>query len=540
MRTLQCVLSWLISLSLAAASPLGAACDSPERSWQPIPFGAQAVPMITVPAELRGAVVVTPPLHGQLTRDTDGGLYYTPEARFWTVGTDRFTLLSSGFPGGAHTVQLLAPTQRLVEYLEGAEQPPSSSSLWQVEGPRGGASFEPWAALAGERGFWVVPSVLGDSYLKAPLPGLGHGYGDAGTGAQGGWKPPGSGGGAGGACIPPECPWPEADGLILTLGSPDEHYVGLRARTGDAGVELRLEASGSTPGRWLRVALASHQLTLLAWDRDNAPSLAAVFLDGELVATTTLGFRMMHIPTAEARFGSQDADLNMPEHGWDQLAVFALKENSPRANCLRQDRFDGETLSNQWHTYGPSHLRVESSGVFESGVLTVDPAGAGNPAGGLVIATGLIPQAIGRLGVRFALDAESLTVPEGSTVLLADAANNQLCRSFRVLLEGTAAGPRLRVIATHLDNQSMPAATASLLLASSGRSILEIDWQRSTTDRVGTGYLRLFVNGEEKAELIGLHNHNQKLMDVRVGGITVAGNPSGKVALNDLELWYEP
>lgn len=518
---------------------LKAQCNSPERSSQPIPFGAQAVPLVTVPTSLLGAAVASLPLHGQLSRDLAGRLLYTPDPSFWTVGSDRLTLVGAGPTLERHIVQLLAPTRRVDESREQAEARPADGGLWQLEDPTSAAGFETVAALAGERGLWIAESPAADAYLKAGPRELLQGYGDAGTGAQGGWKPPGSGGG-GGHYVPSLWPWPQAEALILTLGAPGELHVGVRARTTPTGVELRLEASGTDPGPWLPVSLVPHQIQLLAWDRAQAPSLATLFVDGELVATAALSFPMSAVPTREVRFGSQDADLGMPAHGWDELATFMLPADAPRALCLREDGFDREALAGQWQTYGSNYLDLESGAERGFGVLRIDPAGPGSPAGGLVIANNLMPQAIGRLGVRFDVDTESLTLPEGSTVLLADAANNQWSRSFRVLLDGTAAGPRLRVIATHLDNLSVPAATTSFPLEYGARFEIEIDWQRSTTDRVGTGYLRLFVNGEEKAELIGLHNHTQKLMDVRVGSITVAGNPSGKVALDDLELWYEP
>lgn len=523
-----------------AQRPAWAQCDREGFSVMPISFGTGPVAVGALPELYWGGTVVAEPVHGQLSRLPGGGFAYTAAASFWTAGTDRLSVAS---PSGSavYTVRLLAPSARSRETFEEAESAPRAGGEWALVGRFAEALFEPAAALSGVNGMWVVDSPSQDIYLRTHLDLL-EGYGDAGAGAEGGWKPPGMGGGHRSPCAPPECTLPESSARILDLLFANGESVGLRMKTGASGVELRLEAGPTHRGSWLPVTQQPHQLILLAWDpAGSEPGGAAFYLDGELAASFSLGFVPRILSAPEVRFGTFEAESDIPGHGWDHLTAFSFTGKAARARCLRQESFDDPTLGSQWEVLGGENLEIVAPISDSGGALQVEPAGAGSPPGGVVSASSLMPLAIHRLGLRFGLDTQQLVLPPQSTVLLADAANNRWSRSFRLLIDPKPGGLgyQLRLQAREND-PALPPLAATVALPPGSRHTLEIDWLRSPTEVVGTGTLRLFIDGQEAAELTGLLTSEQTLMDVRVGGIAVVGSPSGKLLLDDVEMWYEP
>lgn len=542
----------LSAVLLFCAGASSAQCGRAGLIDAPIVFGPQERPIYEAgqlgPQER--ATILAAPSHGRIRVGAEGRFHFTPAPSFWSVGADSFTVAITSLTGTTmKTIRLLPPIVREAESsLQEAEGAPAPGSDWTLVGNLREARFVPEAALSGSLGFQVVPSPSGDTYLAStppypPEPPANlEGLGSSGSGGQGGWRPPGGGGGGGTGGIQPF-----SEAIVAALAAGSAPVISARMRTGEAGVELRLEVVGVPPTPWAGVSQEAHQLTLLGWDDHFArPQGAVLFLDGKLFASLAVfAGGLPSFGRLEARFGTMQAVGAVPAQGWDRLRAFSFRGPRPRPVCLREDRFSTRTLSSQWELFNADNVEIPGDASIDLSfgsdyLLAASPAGSGTPPGGMLKATSFTPP-FHRLGVRFRMSFDELDLTPGSSIVLLDAAHGLPGpRAFRVLLEPAAGGGgKLRLGARHNDPNT-PAATMIVPLPAGGWHQIELDWQRSETTLAGTGYLRLWLDGVEVGELLSLDNSDLALTDVRLGGVAQFGLPPGVLLFDDVEMWTEP
>ncbi len=525
----------MIALTLLGFSPVPAAwaaCPAPPAAAIEVAPGTDALDLPgPSPAEAGGWVeVVEPPLHGHVGL-TQGKLTYKPDSTFWTLGGDRLLARWSSLsrPPERVTLRLLARTARRVlaqQDFEGGH----AFDQWTLEGS---CELSGPARLAGAWGLEVTAgAVEGDGVLSKNVPDP-QGNASQGSGATGGWRPPGSVGGD--ALCQTRCEGFTEATLVSLRGAGASPVASVRMRQDDQGLGIRLITSTTSPaGPWLPLSAEPHTLTLLANGTETGGS-ALLWVDRKLVALSKSPLINWQAASAAAyTFGLADVAGDAATTHFDQLAVF--EQSTAILDCA--DSFEGPALSSAWGTVGAAGLDLESPGLSGDGTLAVRPDLGGDPPGALVTHGDLAGRAIRRLGVRLAFDPTLLEVPRGASVLVTGAANHFGTYSFRVLIEGLTGGALQMKVIARADSVTAPQPEAAFPL-SRGLHTLELDWWRSETDVVATGTLRLWLDGEEKAALVGLHNPNQLVTEVGFGALTLAGAPSGKLLLDEIETWYE-
>ncbi len=511
---------------LVGAGSARAACPAPAVTPFLVEPAAETTQLPGVLPNEAGAwaTVIEPPRHGSLTSTPDF-VVYSPASSFWTLGADRARVRRGSFTRVAEvvTVHLVAKTARAgasIQTFEGAVSPqewPTTGSF-EISSP---------ARLAGNLGLAVTAGGIGTNtslakHIEYP------GGSNQGSGGNGGWRPPGGGGGGGsqgGSGF--------TEATLLSLSDPPVAWVRMRQDT--SGLALRLETPSSPAGDpWLPISAATHQLKLLtATAMGNGH--AQLYLDGKLLATVTdSAITPEAVNAAEYSFGLGNAIGDVATTHFDQLSVFRL--GTAILNC--SDSFEATTLAPEWGVVGAAALALESPGLSGNRALAVSPHLGGSPAGGLVTHSGLAPLAMKRLGLRVSVDPKLLNLAPGASVLVTATANQLGTRAFRVLIDGVAGGGlQMRVIARP-DSVTAPQPSAAFPLAREPQ-VLEVDWTRSETDVDATGTVRLWLDGVQKAELLGIHNPTQTITEVGFGALTIAGAPSGKLLLDDIDFWYE-
>ncbi len=506
----------------------------------PADFGQIALPGVPVAPPGGTRTVALPPLRGDLSEDVSGTFYYSPSKKFWSLRQDRF-VLELAEPGStkptAVTVRIFSPFITLVDLAQDFETP-SNLGSWRLGG---NAAIATSARLDGAFGLHASgdPFFLTDSTVYNVALGLtqisGEGGGEVGAGLRGHFlddPAPGFG-------EPPGDFESTVAGLQGQLG-PSQLEVWARLRKVAGELAIRLETADSDPNRgWFPVSAQPHRLELLAWPpvTSGGQGRAMLWIDGRFV--DELSSPQLLAPDVMVLFGSRDTTgAGSAILWWDEVAALETVPvpSPPQVSCA--DGFDGAAIDPSWTVHNTVTLGPVETALVGKRSAEFTPDQPGSPVGSLLITNGLAPENIRRLGLRFIFNPASLNMPLGSTIAIADSANTLATRPFRVFIDRVASGNlRMRVAARH-DNITAPAVVASFPLTATTHTF-ELDWWRSETDVLGTGYLRVWLDGEEKANLTGLLNSGQITHEVRFGATAVVGTPSGKLVMDEFDFWYE-
>jgi hypothetical protein len=534
-------------LSLSAA-PSAAECP-PSGRIVTVPFGATEVPLPAVGGTvLTSANLVATPIHGELVTAV-GGYLYRPRGTFWSLGTDQLVLTRFDAQLGTvvETLHFVANTGELESTVLDVEQNlgilPTS---WSRSDPSLALSSETAAALNGSYGLEIdlagaptAPAFLRYQWIAQASEDVGGGNeggnGEQGSGAAAGWKPPRPPSGL----VSSNGAFTDSETILLSLREPSATLprVQVRQRTSAEGVALRLELVGEDLGtsRWVSLSPVPHQILLRAWPSDEAATGgAALFIDGELVTKrqalpTPAGFPLL----GEARFGAEGTSGALPILSLDRLRSH-LADDGSRSFCLRNDGFDQGNFSG-WTLTAPEVVSTVPGFVGPSS-LSIALQGTSDLGAMLKVPESLALQQAARLGVRFQVNPGPLVLSSSAAVTLADGKLNLTQSAFRLKLEQVGTTRQLR-LEGRSQGPSMVSTTAPM---PAGSPVLELDWQRSPSTVEGTGYVRLYANGNKIAQLPLLANAAQSLSVVQIGALAPGGSGSGSIELDRVEVWAEP
>jgi hypothetical protein len=473
------------------------------------------------------------PSIGVLTESADSFLY-KPSSRFWTQGTDSFTVHLAPLPGRvtqdsirARTVFLasaLGPWKSLAESFEG-----DLTSNWVSQDTAGHIQLFGQGALCGDQSLKIVARPAG-SWISALLGEYRDdgdtGGGQQGSGAQATFRPPGSGPPGG----PPgnfHTPYEMAFFSAGAIAQPDYR---LWLRDGNGSLEVRAEVPGVASTPWLPISRSVHRFQLTSWlGSANGDRRGGVFfwLDGTLAAELTAPIGGSH---NEFRFGSLESD-ELSEAGLeialDDVYLFLTDLRQPSHLCLAADGFEGGQIGDEWRV--PSGFSATAAAALDgsSGLeVRVDEA------------TQLMkvptPTQNGRYGLRFRFDPNTVNFSAGGQLLLFEALAAKGGRSIALLLEAGHSGYRLRALS---EDDGGSVLFTPLLPLSDGPHTLSVDWHRAAGEGAPTGSLRLWIDGALAGELTGLTNAGQEIVEAYLGALLLEGAADGTVYFDQFEAW---
>ncbi|HEX4955314.1 MAG TPA: hypothetical protein VF017_18140 [Thermoanaerobaculia bacterium] len=528
----------VLTLCLALAPRLLLAqCPSPERSVA-VPLGAQSVdlPRTTIGgtnAFLRFEVIA-PPRHGSLIDDGEI-LKYFPGLDFWTVGADSFQIevvTGDQFERAVstrHLVQLIATGSReeVMSWDVETADPPDD---WRLGDNLQRLADASWSGAHLLRPT-MPPIAHSEGHLLA-LPRGNHGGGSQGSGGSSGWRPPGGGGGGG--LIGAECDGP----VLLAQTHPSSGaLLQVHAQSDGTSGYLCLAAPGlglTTP--WRAMAPGPHHVELLHW-QDSAAGLphgAGLWVDGELHTTLDLSAAVGLSPSAHHAFAPFDPASGNLVGDLDELSVFQIGDG-PRSFCRGADTFELGEISAAWQANVPMNVTVGPAAALEGAQGAAIQVGVAPTPGALLSLA--LPSVPRRLGARFRFDPNGADLAPGSRVVLLTTPTAAGSRAFRVFLDAPAAGGYALVGDARRDNGTVP-STVVIPITDDAHTV-EVDWQRSLSDPAGTGFYRLWVDGQLAARLEGLTNDGQEVTEVKIGAVLAVGAASGAVLVDSLEVWEQ-
>ncbi len=536
----------ILGLGLISARGLDAACP-PAALQVRVPPGATAAYLPKSALGIFGGVVQsTAPIHGTVT-DLGDRLAYTPNRSFWNLGVDSIVVSPTGRNELPKSVWWIAATRWGQVSSENFEDPANPN--WDL-GSFDPAAISTFGKLSGNFGLRFTSSSTGAGSTSATLPVPDTNGATAGGGAVGGWRPPGGGGPSGWSCgegvVCPTGVWYpflEADGdndgqvdsavFIKELGN--EVQVGL-----SPGDTL---PPGADPIVVKSVTRQAHFLELIHWWGEAGRSAgAALWVDGiqELAIETAQQSASLVEPTANSKHTFNEVPATWvsgaPDlyHSFDNLAVFDLAEGT-RFDCVALDGFDSGVFDPAWTLYNGANLSAETSAALAGKLgLDVEVTDLGASSGGQLQLPGVTSR--DRHGLRFRFDPNTVEMESGATLNLALAFQSATVpRPFLVLLKRNAGGLTLQILSRD-DNGAAKSTTVAI---SDAPHVLEVDWQRSKTVHVPTGYLRVWLDGVLEVQHLGLDNDAQSITELRVGALGALGAAKGHVYLDQIETWSE-
>lgn len=520
--------------ALVIAPPVHGACPLPERivgvePGRAIVYIDKASLLTGLTGSIAGAV---PPSHGAL-EDLGDRFAYRPGGGFWTAGFDSFNLLlisEQRQRPRTERVLLLPAASPMSPVAEGFD---GESLSWVPGGSATGLEVFSGAGVISGSGSLRLRSGLGEpSWLSGFVPTSGfqdvNGGGQQGSTAQSTIRPPGGGGGSGfGAVSPTEVAVLEGIGPSFA----DGFRVWLR-EDGEA-LSLRLaSASVSTP--WLPLSRAEHRLQVIQWvgSADSARRAGlGLWVDGALLSRLELPAGNDAIHRAETlRVGvlAQTGTAALTAEV-DDLRFAGLTLN-PESTCQVADGFESGQLDAAWAASG--NIAVAADAALDGGLNGVAAilGSAPDSSGGLLATT--LQGYDARLGLRFRFDPNSVGLPAGSKILLAEGTTSRHQRNFVLLLEPVFSGYQLFLLAD--DDRGTPRVSSPVVIADAPQAIT-LDWRRGLSQHADTGTLRLWIGGELKAEITGIRNVAQDLHHLRVGAVAVEGGALGRVFFDQVE-----
>ncbi len=537
----------ILGLGLISARGLPAACP-PAALQVGVPPGATVAYLPKSALGIFGGVVqFTAPIHGTVT-DLGDRLAFTPNRSLWNLGVDSIVVSPSGKGELPKSVWWIAATRWGQVSSENFENPTNPN--WDL-GSFDPAAISPLGKLSGNFGLRFTSSSTGAGSTSATLPIPDTNGATAGGGAVGGWRPPGGGGGSGWSCGEGvECPtgvWYP----FLEVDGDDDGLVDSTVFIKELGNEVQVGLSpgdtlppGADPIAVKNVTRQAHFLELMHWWSEEGRSAgAALWVDGvqELAINTAQQAASLADPAANSKHTFNEVPATWvsgaPDlyHSFDNLAVFDLSGGT-RFDCVAEDGFDGGLLDPAWVLSNGANLSAQTSAALAGKLgLDVNITDFGANSGGQLQLPGVASR--DRHGLRFRFDPNTVEMANGPTLNLALALQSaSLPRPFLVQLKRNAGGFALQIQSR--DDNGVP-KNAPPVAISDAPHVLEIDWQRSKTVHVPTGYLRVWLDGVLVVQHLGVDNDAQSITELRVGALGALGAAKGHVYLDQIEAWSE-
>ncbi len=527
----------LTLVPILGLSPTQAQCPSPERTVT-VGLGTADVRLakssLAATPDFLSFTVIAPPRHGIL-EDSGASLRYRPALDFWTAGVDSFQIEVVPHVPEVHNV----PVRHLVQLIaDGSRQLVLSWDAETPEPPDGwslGTNLERVADSSWDGAYLLRPTLPPTASPDGELRGRPEdevGGAGQGTGGSSGWRPPGGGGGSG--LIGPDCEGP----VLLAQGDPDTGpSLLVHTQTDANNGYLCLSAPGlGSSTSWHGVSPAPHHVELLHWkDPQNARSHSAgLWVDGELLAQLELSEAPGLEPSVHHAFAPYDPASGTLAGDLDQLAVFRIG-GDPRTHCRGANTFETGADSSAWLANVPNNVTMSAWAALEGDWGAAIQIGTPASSGALF---GLsLPAVPRRLGARFGFDPNGLAMASGSRAVLLTTPTTSGGRAFRVFLDPAAGGGYLLRIEARRDDGT--AALSPPIPVTDAPHSVEVDWQRSPTEPAGTGFYRLWLDGQPVARLEGLTNDGQEVLEVKIGAVLGVGSGSGVVRVDSLEVWEQ-
>ncbi|HEX6898754.1 MAG TPA: hypothetical protein VF789_03530 [Thermoanaerobaculia bacterium] len=513
--------------ALMIAPPAQGACPPPDRvvgvePGRAVVFIEKAGLLIGLTGDIVGAV---PPHHGTL-EDLGDRFAYRPGNGFWTAGLDSFTLLLGSDARERPRAERVLLVPAVLSAFPIAEGFDGEAPSWVLEGSNIGLEiFSGWGVLSGTGSLRLLGSGGEPSWLAGVLDG--HGGGQQGSTAQSTIRPPGGGGSGFAAGEPTE--------LAVLEGIGASPASGFRVWLRDDGeaLFLRLESAYASTS-WLPLSRAEHRLLVTQWiaaaDLERR-SGAALWVDGAFLARIEAPAGDDSFRRAEtlrvgvlAHQGPRDLTAEMDDLRFASLSLY------PESVCQATDGFETGQPDPVWTAGG--NVAVTPEAALDGGAngLAAVLGSFSSPDGGMLDAS--LPGNDPRLGVRFRFDPNSVGLPAGSQILLAEGVTSRGRRPFALLLEPTFSGYQLRLLAA--DDRGTSRVSPPVSIADAPQAVT-LDWRRAVSQFADIGTLRLWIGGQLKLELTGIRNAAQDPHRIRVGAVAVAGGALGRVFVDQVE-----
>lgn len=536
----------ILTLGLLFVAPWGSEAACPPGPLRPVvlPGAKTAVLMKADLGSSAGILQWTAPTHGVVTETFDRFIY-APSSSFWDLGVDSMVITTLGRNDLPKTVQWVAGSQKGEPSIEDFENPGHLNWNFDQFDP---SAISDLAKLSGDYGLrFTTTSYGGEATVELTGPN-GNGA-TAGGGATASWHPPGGGGGSNGTCGGPgdSCPLGIWYRFLTANGGPQgmaEHSVYFKEDGDLVLVGISPGDSllpGADPVAKTPVTREAHVLELLQWPSGELRTGgAALWIDGRhvleietpsssLKAESTIStFTWNEVPATPSAVGSHLA------HSFDNLSIFETVGQA-RFDCLMLDGFESGAPDPAWVPYNGGNLSVlQGAALAGKAGLDVHLADLGSSTGGLL----QLP-VVGRnrhgLKLRFHPNAPEFEAGATLNLALGFQATSAPRPFLAVLKRGTSGGLVVQI----QSRDDLGALRSTVVPISDAPHVLELDWQRSTTTHVPTGYLRAWIDGALVAEHLNLANDSLFLSEIRVGALGGLGMAKGHVFVDQIEAWAE-
>ncbi len=463
------------------------------------------------------------PFHGELEDFT-----YTPDADFWTAGSDSFTytIVDAADPGGetsTATVFLIAGF-----HSDDMFDVDFESDLGELGPPFTGDDIEvaEEAAISGEKGLRIgVESFSPDAYMSLSAQDLlhhGHGGDELKILEPQGRFPDGSS-----AKVISGSDLFGAEAFAVTLHKDWHGELGVIVEMWDEDVSYTLPEGG------VPYPLGSGPHTLhLHWWQASADGGMRLLVDGTHAGEVT----GIHLHVTKHRIGIMDlTPAGSATLYFDDVEIWKGTSWNAAFDSLLLDGFESGSVA-RWNSAPATRPAVtEDAALTGSWGLAVD-LDSENPR----FLVDDSPAGIGRYNARFEIDPRSITIPDGTDFTLLELAQE----------DGAPAGTshvqvRLgyddgyRMLAQHQEIGFGPRslATTSWFPITDDRHVVELKWRAATQEGGDNGSLALRLDGQPAGELSGLASGGEVVESVRFGAMDFAHGTRDTFYLDGFESW---
>ncbi len=549
------VMLWSVLMAawLGASSAAAQTCPSPR--FVPIHLetsGTCFAPIEDV-SQLPGSLslqLVEPPLHG-VAEVINGQICYAPGGDFWSLRRDRLAFsyfidsqIQTGF------AQLFADLPTTMTLSDGFEDSLTSCG-WTEHDPADKLGLSAAAAISGNQGLRISAGDSRPAFLTLAAEGE----------DQSGYR------------------WPPACRFDLSHGTTDDCFeIGISgaiatqrfsgtavifsADSADQGSEealqLRLVGRGDDPP-WLSartwdaagvphdtpgVELTAHNARVqLGWWHDDGEGAGLFLRVNGLFAGSISGLDRSIESLSAIHIGLKDPEVDVgPFLDLDDLGVGDRDPDShtgsPSPSFALVENFECSSSGN-WSAQGLRPPTVTSSAALGGSFgLAVDLSAivSSSPRYGFLHHTAL--QATDSFNLRFKIDSHTVSLANGASVILAGGATTDSPHSDEsVRLKLRQFGGQMELRA----EQKLGAAWSQLKATDwvplgVGSHTVALQWRAASDLNAKNGYLRLWIDGSLRAQLLGLDN-SLPMESFRLGGIWAPVSGAGTLYIDDVEVW---
>ncbi len=313
---------------------------------------------------------------------------------------------------------------------------------------------------------------------------------------------------------------PEEDGTspriqARTLSATGEECSTEWAELGDGNAVVRVDVWGNEAG-------AGSGLILRVNDR-NVGLLRCADPEVDRLFKVELG--LVEMPTGAAPqvdfedfvIGSRNPKWTLPERRIDTFECGTI------ADWGSEGQWPPEVASEAALT-GAYGLRVDLGAIASS-----------SPRYGFLQDTTPVSQST--FNIRFRLDTHTVDLVNGNSVTLVGASDRDTPSGgehLRLKLRGIGGNLELRAEAK---NDAGTYQTTDWTALTAGVHTIELQWSASSGEWANSGRVRLWVDGQQRGEEIGIDNFGWEVESYRVGGIWAPVNALGVIYIDDVETW---